>query len=284
MYFIGVSTSQSAAHRLFPRWVELAGEPSTNLLGLDIPVDAPREVYREAISTMLADPGCLGALVTTHKVGIYRHAADLFTQFDDDASLLGEVSCIVRRGDSLTGLGLDTVTSGLAVESVLAQATARVPAALILGAGGAGLALALYLSRQHPEIGVTLTDAAPARVEHVQNITALNCLLSDSGDGLVTALPADSLVVNATGMGKDRPGCPITDRTRFPSRALAWDFNYRGDLRFLDYARTQGALAIDGWEFFIHGWTQIMSHVLGFELTRERFAAMSKAACAIRAG
>jgi len=153
-----------------------------------------------------------------------------------------------------------------------------------LAAGGAGLALALYLSRRHPAIRVTLTDAAPARVEHVNNITTLNCLLTDCADDPVTALPDGSLIVNATGMGKDRPGCPITEHARFPSPAIAWDFNYRGDLRFLDYARNQGALAIDGWEFFIHGWTQIMSHVLGFELTPERFAAMSEAAYLLARG
>src|SRR5712691_9907012 len=111
MYFIGVSTAQSAVHRLFPRWGELAGEPATELVGLDIPIGAAREAYRDAIRTMLADPGCMGALVTTHKVAIYREAVDLFTDFDDDARMLGEVSCIVRRGEKLTGLALDTVTA-----------------------------------------------------------------------------------------------------------------------------------------------------------------------------
>jgi shikimate dehydrogenase len=278
MYFIGVSTAQSAVHRLFPCWLEATGQAPAQLVGIDIPVDAPPQSYHVAIHKMLRDPLCMGALVTTHKVAIYREAASFFTDFDDDARMLGEVGCIVRRGVSLTGLALDTVTAGLAVESVLAKAVEPVRAALILGAGGAGVALALYLARQRPMIEVTLTDASPERVEHVRNISPLGCLLTDSSDALLDALAPGSLIVNATGMGKDRPGCPITERARFPQHALAWDFNYRGDLQFLAHARAQGALAIDGWEYFIHGWTQIMSKVLGFELTSERFKGMAETA------
>jgi hypothetical protein len=35
-------------------------------------------------------------------------------------------------------------------------------------------------------------------------------------DDLVSAAPPGSLIVNATGMGKDRPGSPITGRARSP--------------------------------------------------------------------
>ena len=52
-------------------------------------------------------------------------------------------------------------------------------------------------------------------------------------------LPDGSLVVNATGLGKDRPGSPLTDDARFPRDGIAWDFNYRGDLLFLEQAERQ---------------------------------------------
>jgi shikimate 5-dehydrogenase len=46
-------------------------------------------------------------------------------------------------------------------------------------------------------------------------------------------------MVNATGLGKDGPGSPITDAAPFPEWGYAWDFNYRGDLVFLEQARRQ---------------------------------------------
>ena len=52
-------------------------------------------------------------------------------------------------------------------------------------------------------------------------------------------LAPSSPVVNATGLGKDAPGSPITDDAPFPAQAMARDFNYRGDLMFLRQARSQ---------------------------------------------
>ncbi|RWE90613.1 MAG: shikimate dehydrogenase, partial [Mesorhizobium sp.] len=73
------------------------------------------------------------------------------------------------------------------------------------------------------------------------------------------------LVINATGLGKDAAGSPITDDGVFPQRGIAWDLNYRGDLIFLDQARRQQArqqLQIeDGWTYFLHGWTQVIAEV-----------------------
>ncbi len=146
MYFIGVSTGASSIHRVFPRWTRLAGIADATLIGADIPVDGTPDQHRSAIRALRDDPDAMGALVTTHKVGIFAHARDLFTDFDDDATLLGEVSCIVRRGDRLTGLAVDTLTAGLALRDILRDAPFR-RHPLILGAGGAGLALACHLSR-----------------------------------------------------------------------------------------------------------------------------------------
>jgi shikimate 5-dehydrogenase len=78
-------------------------------------------------------------------------------------------------------------------------------------------------------------------------------------------LKPGSLVINATGLGKDAPGSPLMDAGVFPERAVVWDLNYRGDLVFLDQARRQQrerSLRIeDGWTYFIHGWTQVIAEV-----------------------
>jgi shikimate 5-dehydrogenase len=268
MYFIGVTTAQSSIHRLFPQWATLAGVKEPALVGIDIPIDGTPEQYRAAVNTIAQDADAQGALVTTHKVGVYEHAADLFVAFDPDARRLGEVSCIVKRGARLTGLAMDTVAGPLALQALHWHG----PAALILGAGGAGLALAATLPGD-----VILTDIAAVRLEKVRRLTSARCEQvagPEDNDSLLAALPPGSLIVNATGLGKDRPGAPITPQARFPRDAVAWDLNYRGRLLFLDYARAQGIRAADGWEYFLHGWTQIMARVFGFHLTPELFTSM----------
>jgi shikimate 5-dehydrogenase len=73
------------------------------------------------------------------------------------------------------------------------------------------------------------------------------------------------MVINATGVGKDTPGSPITNHAIFPENGIAWDFNYRGELLFLEQARAQKGhrrLHIeDGWIYFIHGWSSVISEV-----------------------
>ena len=52
-------------------------------------------------------------------------------------------------------------------------------------------------------------------------------------DAIIATLKPGSLVINATGLGKDAPGSPLSDPAGVADEGLAWDFNYRGDLLFL---------------------------------------------------
>ncbi|MEN6364098.1 MAG: shikimate dehydrogenase, partial [Rectinema sp.] len=87
---------------------------------------------------------------------------------------------------------------------------------------------------------------------------------------VVGGLKPRSLVVNATGLGKDAPGSPLTDAVSFPEGGLAWEFNYRGELVFLNQARaaakSRGLYVEDGWVYFIHGWTRVIAEVFGVEI------------------
>ena len=108
----------------------------------------------------------------------------------------------------------------------------------------------------------------------------------EDNDALVSALNPHSLVINATGLGKDAPGSPITAAARFPEHGYAWDFNYRGELVFLDQARAQqqarGLGIEDGWVYFLHGWTQVIAQVLHIDLTPELFAHLAEVAAEVR--
>ena len=105
---------------------------------------------------------------------------------------------------------------------------------------------------------------------------------------LVAELAPGSVVVNATGLGKDAPGSPLSEAVQFPSGAYVWDFNYRGELLFLEQARRQQrrrALTIeDGWIYFVHGWTRVIAEVFDLEIPTEgpQFDELSRIAAAVR--
>jgi shikimate 5-dehydrogenase len=102
----------------------------------------------------------------------------------------------------------------------------------------------------------------------------------------LAALPEGSLVVNATGLGKDRPGSPLPPAACLPRRSVVWELNYRGTLEFLAQAREQEAerdlTVVDGWRYFIHGWSQVIAEVFDLEMGPARVAELAKAAESVR--
>jgi shikimate 5-dehydrogenase len=155
---------------------------------------------------------------------------------------------------------------------------------LILGAGGAGTALTWHLTQGAP-VGdrparIHLVDCIPARLEHLQRLhaawpgaTPIETHVADiaaAADRVMSRLPAGSLVANATGAGKDTPGSPLTGAAVFPERGLAWEFNYRGELLFLEQARAQqpsrSLQVVDGWTYFLHGWTRVIADVFDCDI------------------
>jgi shikimate 5-dehydrogenase len=299
MYFIGVTTASSSIMRLFPRWAELLGLEA-EIVGLDVPLGAPPQAYRQAVLQVAEDPKARGGLVTTHKVSVFTHAGDLFAQLDEWAELCGEVSCIAKRPDGLHGWAKDPITAWRSfVDCAGADYFARHPQAevLCLGAGGSGTAFtSRLLTVAQPPAGIHLTNRSSERLEEVARIhrqIGLSCPVeyhqvhgAADTDRLLEQLPPRSVVVNATGMGKDRPGSPVSDGARFPEQALAWDFNYRGSLEFLQQARHQAEerrLQVeDGWRYFLHGWSDHIAEVFELEIDRARFEGLAAAAEALR--
>jgi shikimate dehydrogenase len=293
MLFIGVSTAGSSIFELFPRWAEILGIDAT-IDGYDIPQGAPPEAFRATVERIAGDPDVLGALVTAHKVDIYRHAGELFDELDTNARLCREVSCISKRGGLLIGHAKDPITAGRTMAEFLPPGHwAGGAHALCLGAGGAGTAITVHLVGGDPapeEVVVTDTDSS--RLETVREVLVelgassqvrLDHIGSaDETDALLERLPGGSLVVNATGLGKDAPGSPLSDRAVFPEGGLVWELNYRGDLRFLEQARrqqkTRGLEVHDGWRYFLHGWSEVLAEVFHVTLTPERFERLAEAA------
>lgn len=282
MYFIGVSTGSSSIMRVFPRWAEHLGLDA-RIQGVDLPLDDSPERYRKVVRFLKEDPLSLGALVTTHKLNLYKAARDLFDRVGDDTALLDEVSSISKRDGALWGHAMDPLTSGLSLEAIVApERWASGAELLLLGAGGSSLALTLHLHRRQRAghavpSRLVVTNRREERLTEMRKIheeigfaVPVEYLPAADNDAVVAGMAPGSVVVNATGLGKDRPGSPLTDAARFPEGGVAWDFNYRGDLVFLDQARAQaGSRALrveDGWTYFIHGWTRVISEVFAVDI------------------
>ena len=139
MGFVGVSTGGSSIRKVFPEWADALGLATRTLVGHDVPLDSPPEVYREVVEAIRDDPQHWGALVTTHKMAVHAAARDLFDELDELAETFGEISCIAKRDGRLVGSAKDPVTARLALEEFLApdHFARSGRAALILGSGGA---------------------------------------------------------------------------------------------------------------------------------------------------
>jgi shikimate 5-dehydrogenase len=277
LHFIGVSTGQSSIMRVFPAWARHLGLDAA-IHGIDLPLHADPTRYRETVAFLKADPLSRGALVTTHKLDLFAAARDLLDEVDPLAALMAETSCLSKRGGRLIAHAKDPISSGLAIDGFLApDHFARTGGeALILGAGGSAVAILWHLTQARPDrpARIAVTDIAPDRLAHIRAIhgTETGGVSIDyrlvrtaaDNDRLLAALAPGSLVVNATGLGKDAPGSPLTDTAIFPKGAVAWELNYRGDLAFLAQARAQaerGLAVYDGWTYFVHGWTRVIAEV-----------------------
>ena len=317
MVFIGVTTGKSAMMQVFPRWSNVLGL-GAQLVGYDAPLHADTDVYRAIVEHIKHDPHTMGGLVTTHKIDLLAACRDLFDELDDKAQLTGEVSSISKRDGKLLGHAFDPISSGRAWEAFVpvdhfARHSADV---LCLGGGGAASAISVYAASAPAERAAPrrfiIVDVSEERLAHIREThEKLALALSQSvgttyrssaqtpiqfdyilngdaaqNDALMAELPPGSLVINATGMGKDRPGSPVTNTGVFPQDGLVWELNYRGELDFWHQARAQAAarhLTIeDGWAYFLYGWSLVVAQVFDFTLTPEVFAQLDTAASAIR--
>jgi shikimate 5-dehydrogenase len=294
--FVGVTTGQSSIMQIFPRWRDrLSFGADVEIVGHDLPLHAEPERYRETVQWFRTDPSVVGGLVTTHKMDLYDAAHDLFDDLDEYAGLLHEVSCIGKRDGLLLGWATDPISAGHTLRDMLGPGYFGASGGHVLcfGAGGAGHAIVLDLAGQADEAdrprGLTVTDTSADRLQSLQALlerqgsdVPLQCVQNGDprrNDELVADLPAGSLVINATGMGKDLPGSPVTDAVRFPARSVAWELNYRGALDFLRQARAQSpSLDVrleDGWQYFIWGWTTVIERVFDRPISAEEMQALT---------
>ena len=327
--------------RVFPEWAR-ALSLDAQIKGIDLPLHAPDDMYRDVALYIKNDPLSLGALVTTHKLDMFRACRDIFDYADPYAERLGEVSSLSKRGSVFRAHAKDPVSSGRSLAEFVPDGfwAEHGGEVLVLGAGGSALAMSLYLSQADSGRGAqprysdvidanrTISDYTGIAASPQNNIGSSLSRVSGHGDAprritianrsaprletakialaglntgtefrfvhgpspvdndrLISNLPPYSLIVNATGLGKDAPGSPTTDAVDYPESSLVWEINYRGDLIFMRQARAQAArkhLRVeDGWRYFIHGWTQVIEEVFNIEIDNARLGELSEIAARV---
>ena len=302
-YFIGVTTGQSSIMKVFPAWAEYLGLSDVEIKGIDFPAHDLPENYREAVNFLKNDPFSLGALVTTHKLDLFQACKNIFDVIDPHATLMAETSCISKRDGKLICKAKDPISSGLSMDGFLPENhfTNTDAELFSMGAGGSTIALTWHLMQEirgnnRPK-RIFVSDRSAPRLAHIRKIH--ESLGSDipieyrlvetaqDNDNILASMAVGSVVINATGLGKDSPGSPLSDAANFPQNAIIWELNYRGDLVFLDQAKAakveQGLQIEDGWTYFIHGWTQVIAEVFGIEIPidDDRFETISRIATKI---
>lgn len=301
-YFIGVTTTKSSIMKVFPEWAKALGLDAV-MKGIDIEIHAEPQVYRDVVEFIKNDELSLGALVTTHKIDLYDAAKDMFEYLGPHAQNFGELSSIYKRDGKLCGEAKDPITSGLAMdEFVPADYYGKTNADLyIMGAGGSAISMGFHVmqekfkgsmprkiviaNRSQPrltEIETIFKELNPGGIEFEYHLTPE----PGQNDKVMEDLNPGSVIINATGLGKDRPGSPLTDDCVFPMNAKVWEINYRGDLRFmhqgLEQKEERNLEVIDGWKYFIYGWTSVISDVFDIEITGEVLDTCDKIASGFR--
>jgi shikimate 5-dehydrogenase len=289
---------------VFPEWAKYLHLGDCTLQGIDFRRHDAPESYRRAVSFIKQDPLSIGALITTHKIDLLAASRDLFDELDYYAQLTGEISAISKREGKLVGRAMDPASSGLALEAFLPQGYWQRTGAevFVIGAGGSATAITSYLldaaHGQNRPAGITVSNRSTPRLLEIERIHKeigedipreyVHARRPEDNDTLVDRLPDHSMVINATGLGKDSPGSPLTDKARFPRNGIAWEFNYRGDLEFLRQARAQskerGLTVEDGWIYFIYGWTRVLAEVFAVDIPTEGkvFEDLSRIAARVR--
>ncbi|MBM3861898.1 MAG: shikimate dehydrogenase [Verrucomicrobia bacterium] len=283
IYFIGVTTGKSSIMKVFPAWAKYLKLGDVAIKGFDLKLHDEPARYREVVDFIKRDPLSLGALVTTHKIDLLKACRDQFDDLDEFADMMGEVSSISKRGTRLVGHAKDPITSGLALEAFLpANHWKKTGAeAFVLGAGGSAIAITWYMMtrKERPSKIIVANRSTPRldemrhvhqRLEAASLVEYVHTPSPVMSDDIMERLKPGSLVINATGLGKDAPGSPLTNGALFPQDGIVWEFNYRGDLLFLQQARAQQQtrhLQIeDGWVYFLHGWTRVVAEVFHVEI------------------
>lgn len=164
------------------------------------PLDICEENLAPAIATLRQDPGFIGGAVA---VPFKTKIVELLDDIDSEARAIGAVNVIYRDRTRLIGTNTDGAAGLAALEARIGSL--RGIRGVLLGAGGAGTAVAVYLAQAIGRNGsLTLANrsqlAAETLVARIKDFTAVKASsLANVGNACLDA----DLIVNCTSVGME---------------------------------------------------------------------------------
>lgn len=219
--------------------------------------ETPPEDLAWRVASLRSDDAYGANVTVPHKQSVIP----LVDTLSDVAQAAGAVNTIINRGGHLAGFNTDVAGFARAlIRDAEFDPTGR--RCLVLGAGGAGRAVAFALLRSNARL-VTLADAIDARaVELARDIAAFSPIGSQvraaawGGEEFGAALAGADLVVNATPLGM--AGSAVAGRSPLEGLAirpeqLVFDLVYNPEeTPLLAAARAAGARAFGGLNMLVY--------------------------------
>ncbi|HWG85627.1 MAG TPA: shikimate dehydrogenase [Deinococcales bacterium] len=230
-----------AGHSLSPAMHD-AALASLGIEGRYLALDVPPSGLRAALDE-LRRSGAWGANLTIpHK----EAALPLLDDLSEEAWAIGAVNTVVRRDGRLHGLNTDA--PGFMAALVEAGVAVGGRDALVLGAGGAGRAVAFALREAGARVGVW--NRTPGRAEALASEFRLGHV---SDARLPSAARSAWLLVNSTSVGlRDAEASPLLPGA-LPRDGWVCDIVYRPlETRLLREARAAGLGTVDGLGMLVH--------------------------------
>jgi shikimate dehydrogenase len=246
------------------------------------------EVRPQDLSAAFAGLRAVGAagfnLTIPHKESALR-LLDGVSDRPGLASRIGAVNTVKNRGGRLIGYNTDAQGFVLALRRLGFEPQGK--RALLLGAGGAGRAVAFALLK-HGVAGLSIYDLDGRRAQRLtkdlkRNFLSVIRLVQDPGD---LEIGEAELLVNATPIGmKGTDGCPV-DPQRLHTRLFVYDLVYNPHGRrytpLVEAARRKNLSAHDGLWMLVY--QAVLAQKIWFawpdsqedEISRIFFAALAK--------
>ena len=216
-----------------------------------LPLDVTEANLPALVAALKADPRYVGgAVAMPHKQGLVT----LLDRLEPEAERIGAVNAIWRDGDALVGANTDGAGALSQLQETIGDLGRR--RTLLVGLGGAGLAVAAYLASEVSELALANRDrskavAAAARLN--QGGAGAEVKVADLPLSIATATNVD-LLVNCTsvGMTGGAPGTAFDPTAEaviaaLPSQAFVYDIVYQPrETPLLALAKARHLRTLDG--------------------------------------
>lgn len=208
------------------------------------PMDATPDTMLSLLAALKADPRYIGGAVA---VPFKQTIGPMLDRLEPEAARIGAVNAIYRDGEELVGANTDGAGALSQIEELVGgPEPLRRRHALLIGVGGAGIAVAAYLAARTASLTLANRDYARAEAAAVKlTAEAIRSPLRPED------LERVELLVNCTTVGyQDGPaGSPVDDAAlaALPEGAAVYDIIYQPrQTPLLKAAAARGLVTRDG--------------------------------------